>query len=208
MRLHRVAYLILATMVITCKISWASTQCKAVVMDVHMKKCRFGSRIKRDVERLDLLKHDEKFQWKGLDYFSSDVSMSPHGVPRKRQVSRRIGDITLPIVVDVINGAFSETGYYDRTSSSAGRSSGWSDYGPTISSRPLVTPFFSTAVSDDLGLDLNSEELDELYDNIYERLPRTSKEEAWKVFLETASECCQNVDRCLKEAVHVPCLAL
>lgn len=68
--------------------------------------------------------------------------------------------------------------------------------------------FFSQAFSNDLGFDLNSEELDELYDNIYERLPRASKDEAWKIFLETASKCCQNINKCLKEAVHIPCLVI
>lgn len=62
------------------------------------------------------------------------------------------------------------------------------------------------AINDDLDFDLNDEELDELYSDIYERLPRASKDEAWKVFSETASKCCQNVDRCLKETTYVPCL--
>lgn len=61
------------------------------------------------------------------------------------------------------------------------------------------------AFNDDL--DLNDEELDELYNDIYQRSPRASKQEAWKIFLETASKCCQNVDKCLRETMHIPCLA-
>lgn len=60
--------------------------------------------------------------------------------------------------------------------------------------------------SDDLRYDLAGEELDELYNDIYERRPRGSKEEAWKAFLETASKCCQNVDKCLKDPTYIPCL--
>lgn len=49
-------------MAIMCEISWGSTQCKTIVMDVHMKKCRHGARAKRDMERIDLLKYDEKLK--------------------------------------------------------------------------------------------------------------------------------------------------
>lgn len=57
--------LILAILAITCEISWASKQCKSVVMDVHMKRCRLGAeRAKRGLERLDLQKYDEKYESK------------------------------------------------------------------------------------------------------------------------------------------------
>lgn len=64
------------------------------------------------------------------------------------------------------------------------------------------------AANEDFGLDLSNDELEELYNDIYERAPRASKEEAWKAFLETASRCCQNIDRCKKDTMHVPCLAV
>ncbi|XP_032677911.1 uncharacterized protein LOC116847236 [Odontomachus brunneus] len=213
----RQAALNLMIAAIMCKISWASMQCKTIVMDIHMKKCRLGARAKRDVERLDLLKHDEKLKRKeGPDYFSkmNNDPMYFHGVPQKRQLtySPQVDDIAVPIVMDALNRAaqayFSfNAGYYNRALSSTGHSLGWSDY-PSITTRPLVASSLYTAFSDDFDLDLNSEELEELYDNIYKRVPRASKDEAWRIFLETASKCCQNVDKCLKETVHIPCLVL
>jgi len=57
--------LILVILAITCEISSANKQCKTIVMDVHMKKCRLGTeRVKRGLERFDLQKYDEKFEAK------------------------------------------------------------------------------------------------------------------------------------------------
>lgn len=65
MHLHRSeAHRIALILIITCGISWASTQCKTIVMDVHMKKCRLGVRAKRGLEKLDLRKYDEKCESK------------------------------------------------------------------------------------------------------------------------------------------------
>jgi len=33
-------------------------------MDVHMKKCRLGARVKRGMEKFDLQKYDEKYESK------------------------------------------------------------------------------------------------------------------------------------------------
>lgn len=69
MHLHRSGAdgiaLILAILAITCEISWASKQCKTVVMDVHVKRCRLGAeRVKRGLEKFDLQKYDEKYESK------------------------------------------------------------------------------------------------------------------------------------------------
>lgn len=65
MHLHRSeAHRIALILIITCGISWASTQCKTIVMDVHMKKCRLGARAKRGLEKFDLQKYDEKYESK------------------------------------------------------------------------------------------------------------------------------------------------
>ncbi|XP_011638797.1 uncharacterized protein LOC105428285 [Pogonomyrmex barbatus] len=211
--------LILAILAITCEISWASKQCKTVVMDVHMKRCRLGAedRAKRSLERFDLQKYDEKYEAKrgeGPDY--SKVNDS-HGVPQKRQLSHvvQVGDIALPIVTEAINGAAkarayttSGTGYYDPKPSPVGSILGWPGYyltAPYPLGRGFV-PFLTPDFNDAIDLYLNDEELDELYNDIYKRLSRASKDEAWKVFLETASKCCQNADKCLKETTYVPCL--
>ncbi|XP_024871610.1 uncharacterized protein LOC112454446 [Temnothorax curvispinosus] len=214
---HRIA-LILAILTVTCEISWASKQCKSVVMDVQVKKCRLGAeRAKRGLERFDMQKYDEKYEAKrqeGPDY-SKMKDSATHGVPQKRQLSAgQISGITLPIVAEAINGAArarvyatSGTEYSDPRPSLLGSTLGWPREHYFAPPYPLgrgVVPVRAPALND--GLDLNDEELDELYNDIYERLPRAPKDEAWKVFLETASKCCQNVDRCLKETMYVPCL--
>ena len=57
--------LILAILGITCEISWASKQCKTVVMDVHVKRCRLGTeRAKRGLEKFDLQKYTDKYEAK------------------------------------------------------------------------------------------------------------------------------------------------
>ncbi|XP_050445535.1 uncharacterized protein LOC126848589 [Cataglyphis hispanica] len=217
MHLHRSeAHWIALILIITCGISWASTQCKTIVMDVHMKKCRLGVRAKRGLEKFDLRKYDEKYEWKRqeqADYPRVNDSAS-HGVPQKRQLSSGLvaGDITLPIVLAAINDAakarahiVSGTGYYDPGPRPIFDRSGYYSLVPYPLGKRSVTPFRVPAFNDDL--DLNDEELDELYKDMYERSPRASKEETRKVFLETASKCCQNVDKCLKETTHIPCLA-
>ncbi|GAB1859861.1 hypothetical protein CAJAP_01099 [Camponotus japonicus] len=221
MHLHRSeVHWIALILIITCGISWASTQCKTIVMDVHMKKCRLGARVKRGMEKFDLQKYDEKYESKRQeqpDHYPWPNDSVSHGVPQKRQLSSEpiTGDIGLPIVAEAINGAakarahiVSGTGYYDPGPSllrpTFGRS-GYYSLMPYPLDRRSVTPFRTPAFNDDL--ELNDEELDELYNDIYERSPRASKQEAWRIFLETASKCCQNVDKCLKETMRIPCLA-
>lgn len=87
------------------------------------------------------------------DYFSkmNDDLIFFYGVPRERQLSsQQIGNIAMPIVMDVINSAAqlrryssSDTGYYDQTLILARRPFNWSDYYPLIDSRPLVASFRS-----------------------------------------------------------------
>ncbi|XP_012227277.1 uncharacterized protein [Linepithema humile] len=216
-RVYRIT-LILAIVAITCRISWASTQCKTAVMDVHMKRCRLGAgRIKRGLERFDL-KHDDTLKYdkkskkqEGPD--SSEVNDWPsRGTPQKRQI---LGDVASDFVQPMMRvmGSATQpkvpfgTGLYDSFDPS--------DLGPlsTWSSLPPVLYFLGQGLrtlhldnNNDLGFDLDDEELDELYNDIYKRQPRGSKEEAWKAFVETASKCCQNVDRCLKETTFIPCL--
>ncbi|XP_011868155.1 PREDICTED: uncharacterized protein LOC105562166 [Vollenhovia emeryi] len=218
MRLHRLGLhgitLILAILAITCEISRASKQCKAVVMDVHVKKCRLGAeRAKRGLERFDLQKYDEKDETKRLEGpdYSKTQDTASHGVPRKRQLSPgQIGVIALPIVAQAINGAAKAQAY-------ATSRTRYQDSSPSLMESTLGLPGYylrrpypfnrglAPAFNDDL--DLSDEELDELYnDIIYERFPRASKDEAWKIFLETAAKCCLNVDRCLKETMSIPCL--
>ncbi|KAL6441666.1 hypothetical protein ACFW04_003649 [Cataglyphis niger] len=217
MHLHRSeAHRIALILIITCGISWASTQCKTIVMDVHMKKCRLGVRAKRGLEKFDLRKYDEKYESKRQADYPRVNDSASHGVPQKRQLSSGLvaGDITLPIVLAAINGAakarahiVSGTGYYDPGPSLLRPifdRSGYYSLVPYPLGKRSVTPFRVPAFNDDL--DLNDEELDELYKDMYERSPRASKEETRKVFLETASKCCQNVDKCLKETTHIPCL--
>ncbi|KAG7187988.1 hypothetical protein KM043_013944 [Ampulex compressa] len=111
------------------KPSDASAQCKTIVMDVLMKRCRLGPRIKRN-------------------------------------------DFEMPITAE--------------------------DLAPPAHVRRM-THF-------DMGLGLDSAELEELYNEITERLPRAPKDDAWKIFLDTAAKCCQNSQACLKEARHVSCM--
>ncbi|EZA50634.1 hypothetical protein X777_10985 [Ooceraea biroi] len=218
MRLHRNGEhrIVLILVLITCGISWASMQCKMVVMDVHMRRCRLGAgRTKRATERFDFQKYDEKSKrQEGPDYSTESHDFS---APQKRQLTPgRIGDIILPIAVETANRArtytTSGTGYYDPGPSLIERIYGRPGYYPSSSYPPgkSITPFRAPTlrIFEDFGLDLNNEELEELYNDIYERLPRAPKEEAWKAFLETASKCCQNIDRCKKETTHIPCLAV
>ncbi|KYN15450.1 PREDICTED: uncharacterized protein LOC108764982 [Trachymyrmex cornetzi] len=210
---------IMAILGITCEISWASKRCKTVVMDVHVKRCRLGTeRAKRGLEKFDLQKYTDKYETKRQeesDYSKSKNSTS-HGVPQKRQLTlEQVNGIALPIVAKVINDASkartyaSGIEYQDSSLSLTTRSIlnrlGYPLWAPYPFGGGFV-PFRTLAYNDDLDLNLNAEELDELYNDIYERLPRASKDEAWKIFLETASKCCQNVDKCLKETTHVPCL--
>ncbi|XP_011161770.2 uncharacterized protein LOC105197200 [Solenopsis invicta] len=221
MQLHRACQiaLILVILSVTYKISYGSKQCKTIVMDVHMKKCRLGAeRAKRSLEKFDLQKYNEKYEAKRQeesDYSKMKESMS-HGVPQKRQLSPvQISRIALPIVTEAINGAAQVRAYSTSETKH--------DSNPSLMKPALVWPGhyvrapypfggsflpFHAPANDDLDLELylNNEELDELYNDIYERSPRASKDEAWKVFLETASKCCQNVDKCLKESMYVPCL--
>ncbi|XP_012542590.1 uncharacterized protein LOC105840252 [Monomorium pharaonis] len=218
MQLHQACriVLILAILAVTCEFSLGSKQCKTIVMDIHMKRCRLGAeRTKRGLEKFDLQKYDEKYGTKRQeesDY--SKMKVESHTVPQKRQLSPiQVSSIALPIVTGAINGAAKARSY-----SISGTEF---DLSPGLMNPALVWPGyylrspysfggtfspFSAPANDDLDLYLNNEELDELYNDIYERLPRAPKEEAWKVFLETASKCCQNVDKCLKETMYVPCL--
>ncbi|XP_018307615.1 uncharacterized protein [Mycetomoellerius zeteki] len=210
--------LILAILGIICEISWASKQCKSVVMDVHVKRCRLGiERAKRGLEKFDLQKYTEKYEAKRQEEsdYSKPKNSASHGVPQKRQLtSEQVSGIILPIVAEAINGASkarayaSGRGYHDSNLSLTGsilNRSGYHLRVPYPFDRGFVS-FHTPAYNNDLDLNLNAEELDELYNDIYERLPRASKDEAWKIFLETASKCCQNVDKCLKETTHLPCL--
>ncbi|XP_072746533.1 uncharacterized protein [Anoplolepis gracilipes] len=220
--MHRTeAHGIALILIITCGISSASMHCKTIVMDVYMKKCRLGARTKRGLEQFDLQKYDEKYGSKRQEqpaYYPEINDSASHGIPHKRQLSSTlVDDIALPIVAEVINGAaktrrahvMSGTGYYDPGPSllrpTFGRSGYYSPVPYSFGRRNSGTPFRVPDFNDDI--DLNNEELDELYNTIYQRSPRTSKEEASKVFLQTASKCCQNVNKCLTELIHIPCLA-
>ncbi|KYM93904.1 hypothetical protein ALC62_15477 [Cyphomyrmex costatus] len=212
--------LILTILGITCEISWANKQCKTVVMDVHVKRCRLGTeRAKRGLEKFDLQKYTEKYEAKRQEEadYSKLKNSGSHGVPQKRQLTpEQVSSIALPIVAEAINGAskahraYTEFGteYDDSNLSLTGSTLGWPGYylkAPYPFGGGSV-PFRTPAYNNDLNL--NAEELDELYNDIYERLPRASKDEAWKIFLEIASKCCQNADKCLKEMTHVPCLGM
>ncbi|CAL1685379.1 unnamed protein product [Lasius platythorax] len=157
MHLHRIeAHRIALILIITCGISWASTQCKTIVMDVHMKKCRLGARAKRGLEKFDLQKYDEKYGSKRQeqsDYYPEMNDSASHGVPQKRQLSPGlvVGDIALPIVTEAINGAakararlVSGTGYYDPRPSLLSPTfdrSGYYSTAPYPLGRRVVTPF-------------------------------------------------------------------
>ncbi|XP_029154924.1 uncharacterized protein LOC114928008 [Nylanderia fulva] len=215
MHLHRIeAHRIALILIFTCGVSWASTQCKTIVMDVHMKKCRLGARAKRGLEKFDLQKYEKGQEQRDHHH---EVNDSASHVPQKRQLLSSglvAGDIALPIVAEAINGAVKArahlapgTGYYGPGPSLLNpifNRSGYYSAPPHPFNRRAPTPFRGPAFDDDFELD--DEELDELYNDIYERSPRASKEEVWKVFLETASKCCQNVEKCLKETMHIPCL--
>ena len=76
MQLHRVCQigLILVVLSVTYEISYGSKQCKTIVMDVHMKKCRLGAeRAKRSLEKFDLQKYNEKNEAKRQEEFGKPI---------------------------------------------------------------------------------------------------------------------------------------
>lgn len=146
---HRIALIVV---IITCGVSWASKQCKTIVMDVHMKKCRLGARAKRGLEKFDLQKYDEKYESKRQepDHHPEMNDSASHGVPQKRQLSSGLvaGDIVLPIVAKAINAGgahlVSGTGYYGPGPSLLNPifdRSGYYSPSPYPLSRRVVTPF-------------------------------------------------------------------
>ncbi|XP_076681541.1 uncharacterized protein LOC143375862 isoform X2 [Andrena cerasifolii] len=191
--------------------------CKNIARDVIMNSCK-GSRIKRAPVALDQVKLDEEMKMGESDH-------KEHVAPQKRQwgfqnapfgeynsetlSSYHDTELQLPGVEfsDDRGTEFSENQFL---------SGGPGDYfagtfglgdvyfrAAGEGSKPVAR---SADSRDLLGYHLSPEELEELYQEIGERMPRNSKDLNKKIFLNVAAKCCPNVKLCYDNPSLIPCI--
>ncbi|XP_015605580.1 uncharacterized protein LOC107272691 [Cephus cinctus] len=210
----------------------AIKHCKNAMMDVIMKHCS-GARFTRDLEHVknaaipeDDAVHQEPESSDGNTYdkrqvnaeaaasaiaeaapIVMDMLQGNHGMnrgqfggPNPYQYGRIAGEYFPRGGYPPFNPYGSPGGYGGPAGyGGPGGYGGYGGYGQDVYSG------FQGA-GDNLGMDLTSNEVEELY-KVYERLPRASmsKEDAKKLFIEMAAKCCQNLNNCILDEKLIPC---
>ncbi|CAK9801166.1 hypothetical protein ANTQUA_LOCUS2722 [Anthophora quadrimaculata] len=222
--------LLAITLAVFLRVSMADTrlplQCKNIARDVILNSCK-GPRMKRSAENGNLERLNENVPRLITPDATTPRDDKSHAKPEKRQyvVEARMhparhghlypqedymsdtfhqSQVTIP-------GLLSKEDTYERIEDFTYRPGfqGWlprSMFVP-IPYEPagfLVKP---VVVSDDiLGFQLSSEELDELHEEIGDRMARNSKDQNKKIFQHVATKCCPNVKLCYDNPGLIPCM--
>ncbi|XP_012280088.1 uncharacterized protein LOC105699556 [Orussus abietinus] len=208
--------------------SEGSMECKNTIMNVMMQQCSgLGFKIKRSSQDVSPRAEGPPEGDPDLPPVPWPLVRPPSG-PRetsstrvKRQVSpetaEMMGRFAAPIVSQVIQDARRnrELSRYSRVAPVISYPAPVGYYGPFgLGQQQAMQPpsgVLPPASGDDLGfrdgIDLSPEEVEELYNDVLERLPRAArnKDESKKLFMTMAARCCQDVDVCLRDEKLSPC---
>ncbi|OAD57355.1 hypothetical protein WN48_02246 [Eufriesea mexicana] len=189
-----------------------SLQCKNIARDVIINSCK-GPRIKRSLDQSELMKivqemskfdqpesvgtNDDQIQVK-RDYYLLEprTGLLPplaFGLPGQSYMQDKYHQSEL-----VVPGLeFMDTSYGSMVQHG---------YRPPIPYRPVGYGLRSINPDDLLGFSLNAEELEELHDEIGDRMPRNSKDQNKKIFQLVAAKCCRNENFCYDHPDLIPCM--
>ncbi|KAK9305765.1 hypothetical protein QLX08_003289 [Tetragonisca angustula] len=186
-----------------------SLQCKNIARDVIINSCK-GPRMKRSPESPNLARlNQEAVKTEAVEARNDDeprskrnflgpgvYGMPPMPMPGGNYASNNYHqtDLSLPGL------GFMDTGYANTMEES---------YVPPI---PFgYQPGYmirSVNPNDLLGFGLSADELDELYHEIGDRMPRNSKNLNKKIFQHVAMKCCPNAQLCYDNPRIIPCMGL
>ncbi|XP_034188112.1 uncharacterized protein LOC117607936 [Osmia lignaria lignaria] len=224
--MHRVqrairAAFLAATLIAFVRLSVAdsrlSLQCKNIARDVIMNSCK-GPRIKRANPRFDLEMMDDEMG--KLEPTEASQDTAPSVQQQKRQffpesvpsISGLFGGMGLP-VTNIATNTFHKTevsvpgiGYAENQDTTMVEESFVPEF--PISYRPSGSyPVIRSSNPDKLlGFDLSSEELEELFYEVGDRMPRNSKDLKKKIFQTVATKCCPNPKLCYDNPSLIPCM--
>ncbi|XP_012141490.1 uncharacterized protein LOC105662571 [Megachile rotundata] len=221
-RAVRAAFLA-ATLIAFVRVSAAdsrlSLQCKNIARDVIINSCK-GPRIKRAAPRLDLEVEDKKFGITEAPDMAAGVQQKRQYFPMREPIPSGIRvpppglfpGIGLPSA-NVEQNSFHKTelnipglGYVEDEGSVAMEES----YVPEFPNPYRPAGYFpairSIKPDELLGFDLSSDELEELYEEVGDRLPRNSKDFKKKIFQTVATKCCPNPKLCYDNPSLIPCM--
>lgn len=211
-----------ATIIALVRVSAAdsrlSLQCKNIARDVIINSCK-GPRIKRAAPRVDLLAEDKKFG------HTEAPDMAPV-VQQKRQYFPESSGIGLPRPglfpglpniglpgANVAQNTFQKTevdipgvGYVEDEDSVVMEESFVPEFPNPYRPAGYFPAIRSIKTDELLGFDLSSDELEELYDEVGDRLPRNSKDFKKKIFQTVATKCCPNPKLCYDNPSLIPCM--
>ncbi|XP_076645035.1 uncharacterized protein LOC143354662 [Halictus rubicundus] len=193
--------------------------CKSIARDVIMNSCK-GPRAKRSAQKMDL-QHMEKL----AEIDASELPTEEIGVSQqKRQwgmgpysgMGQYPGMMPYPSMgSDMVNNYHStdiETPFFDIQDNEGSQmyqeqvgGGGFMPmpYGP-MGMFPMRR---SVDISDKLlGYELSPEELEELHEEIGERMPRNSKDVNKRIFMKVAAKCCPNAKLCYENPSLIPCM--
>ncbi|KOC68497.1 hypothetical protein WH47_10737 [Habropoda laboriosa] len=218
--------LLATTLAVFLRVSMAnprlSLQCKNIARDVILNSCK-GPRIKRSTENENLEKMNENLPKLTKPDVTVQRDDEPRAKPEKRQFFVDTGLHPIRYEHDFksdvfhqselsIPGLITKEDTYEKVIDVTYRPDrylGWfprsmiipATYEPTgLLLKPVVD-------SDDLlGFHLSSEELDELHEEVGDRLARNSKDVNKKIFQHVATKCCPNAKLCYDNPSMIPCM--
>lgn len=194
--------------------------CKNIARDVIMNSCK-GPRARRSVHKMDLQDLEKQTKIDASELPTEEIRVSH----QKRQwnmgpysgMGRYPGMGQYPGAnIDMENSYRDtdiETPFFD-VQSNQGSEMIQEQFGGGYMPMPygpgrLFPMRRSADISDKLlGYELSPEELEELHEEIGERMPRNSKDMNKKIFMNVAAKCCQNTKLCYENPSLVPCMGI
>ncbi|XP_076294165.1 uncharacterized protein LOC143215704 [Lasioglossum baleicum] len=190
--------------------------CKNIARDVIMNSCK-GPRARRSIHKLDLQDLEKQSKIDASEVPTEEIHVSQ----QKRQWGGGFGFGPYSgfgqypgMGVDVANNYHNtdiETPFFD-IQDNRGSQMFQEQYGGGYMPMPYGPPGMypmrrSADISDKLlGYELSPEELEELHEDIGERLARNSKDMNKKIFMNVAAKCCPNAKLCYENPSLIPCM--
>ncbi|CAD1468559.1 unnamed protein product [Heterotrigona itama] len=186
-----------------------SLQCKNIARDVIINSCK-GPRMKRSPESLDLARLNQQAP-------TEAVEARNDGEPRATQSKRNFypGLYGMPPMPPMLGGNYASSNYHQTDLSLPGLGFMDTGYANTMeeSYRPPIPSGYqpgymirSVNPNDHPGIGLSADELDELYQEIGDSMPRNSRNLNKKIFQHVAMKCCPNAQLCYDDPRIIPCM--
>ncbi|XP_043516108.1 uncharacterized protein LOC122531894 [Frieseomelitta varia] len=191
-----------------------SLQCKNIARDVIINSCK-GPRMKRSPESPSLARLNQEAP---IAVKTEAAEARDDDEPRLTQSKRNFFPPLYGMPpIPMFGGNYASNNYHQTDLSLPGLGFMDTGYANTMEESYLPpNPFGyqpgymirSVNPNDLLGFSLSADELEELYHEIGDRMPRNSKNLNKKIFQHVAMKCCPNAQLCYDNPRIIPCMGL